>query len=127
MSYDPSQSQGAMAIQIDVNGSTVLSDDVTAHTATSITSRCKYFIETKYYAVLAASDRSLVVYYNFVGFQWAGGTIRCSSISGTNSMTDDVFVGSNTQGVALSMQSTSSGSGSITTGSSMDKILWRIL
>lgn len=127
MSYDPSQAAGAKAIQIDVNGTTVLSDDVTAHTATSITARCKYYIESKYYLVLGGSGSGLITYYNWTGFQWAGGTIRGNNVSGVNTITDDVFVGSNVQNTSLSMQSSSSGSGAVSASSSMDKFLWRIL
>ena len=36
MSYDPSQVLGTRAIQIDLDASSVLSDDITTHTATAI-------------------------------------------------------------------------------------------
>ena len=126
MSYDPSQAAGAKAIQIDVNGSTVLSDDVTAHTSSSITARCKYYIESKYFITITGTG-GRIQYQNWAGFVWAGGTIRCSSATSGSSMTDDIFVGSNTPGTSLSMQSSSVGAGNIVAGSSsMMTMLWRI-
>lgn len=128
MSYDPSQAAGARAIQIDIKGTSILSSDITAHTATSITARCKYYIESKYYVVVTSSVAGLILYYNWSNFQWAGATIRSNTITSSNTMTDDVFVGSNTPGTSLSMQTASVGTASVdATSSAINTFLWRIL
>lgn len=125
MSYDPSQAQGARAVQIDVDGATVLSDDVTAHSKTTFDSRNKYFIETMYYSALSASGTSLIFYKNWTGFAWAGGSIRGNLASSTTSVTDEAFIASNTPRTSLSMQSSSTGSGSISSEKFFTS-LWRI-
>lgn len=127
MSYDPSQAQGTRAVQIDINGASTLSSDISAHALGSFTSRCKYFVESKYFVTVNNSASGLVLYYNWVGFDWAGGTIRGNTTTTTNTITDDVFIGSNTPLTSISMQSTSSGSASIVSASSkMFTQMWRI-
>jgi hypothetical protein len=128
MSYDPSQAQGTRAIQIDINGATVLSDDVTSHTITSLTARNKYFIESKYYVPVNSTVSGLILYYTWTGFTWAGATIRCNAVSGTGTMTDDSFIGTNIPGVNIVMSATSTGSATITTATrKMITQLWRII
>ncbi len=123
MSYDPSQAQGARAVQIDVDGATVLSDDVTAHSKTTFNSRNKYFIDTMYYVTLISG--SIIYYKNWTGFAWAGGSIRGGITATTQSVTDEAFAGSNTPRTALSMQTSTAGTGNF----SSEKVftsLWRI-
>jgi hypothetical protein len=125
MSYDPSQAQGARAVQIDVDGATVLSDDITAHSKTTFNSRNKYFIDTMYYPTMVSSVSSLIFYKNWTGFSWAGGSIRGNIAATTTSVTDEAFIGSNTPRSSLAMQTTTSGGGSLAS----DKVftsLWRI-
>jgi hypothetical protein len=127
MSYDPSQAQGTKAIQIDVNGATILSDDVTAHTITSLTARNKYFLESKVYIPVNNSVSGLIVWYNWNGFAWGGGTVRCNFVSGTQTGTDDVWIGVNTPGSSISMTSTAVGTATIITGDrKMFTQMWRI-
>lgn len=127
MSYDPSQAQGTKAVQIDINGATTLSDDFTAHASTSFTSRCKYLVESKYFVTVNSSASGLVLYYNWTGFQWAGGTMRCNTATSMSSVTDDNFVGSNSPGVSLSQQSASLGTAVVVSASSkMFSQFWRI-
>lgn len=127
MSYDPSQAQGTKAVQIDINGATTLSDDFTVHALGSFTSRCKYLVESKYFVTINNAASGLILYYNWTGFQWAGGTIRCNTNTSTSSVTDDNFVGSNSPGVSLSQQSTSLGTATVVSASSkMFNQFWRI-
>lgn len=126
MSYDPSQAQGARAVQIDVNGAVTLSDDITVSTSTSFASRNKYFIESRLMATVSAGS-GLILYYNWNGFQWAGGTIRGNSVTGTSTMTDNLWVASNTPGTTLTTQSSTTGGGSFSSASSsFISAYWRI-
>lgn len=126
MSYDPSQAQGARAVQIDVNGAVTLSDDITVSTSTSFASRNKYFIESRLMATVTGGS-GLLLYYNWNGFQWAGATIRGNTVSGTSTMTDDLWVGTNTPGTTLTTQSSTTGSGSFSVASSQFiSAYWRI-
>lgn len=127
MSYDPSQAQGTRAVQIDINGATTLSDDFSAHALASFTSRCKYLVESKYFVTINNASSGLILYYNWTGFQWAGGTMRCNTNTSMSSVTDDNFVGSNSPGVSLSQQSASLGTASVISASSkMFNQFWRI-
>lgn len=126
MSYDPSQAQGTRAIQIDINGAETLSDDITVSTSTSFASRNKYFIESRLMATVTGGS-GLILYYNWNGFQWAGATIRGNTVSGTSTMTDDLWVGTNSPGTTLSMQSASQGTGNFSIASSQFiSAYWRI-
>lgn len=127
MSYDPSQAQGARAIQIDINGGETLSDDITVSTSTSFASRNKYFIESRLMATVDNAVSGLILYYNWFGFQWAGATIRGNAATGTYTMTDNLWVGSNTPGTTISGQSSGSGTaGFLTASSSFISAYWRI-
>lgn len=126
MSYDPSQAQGARAVQIDINGGVTLSDDITVSTSTSFASRNKYFIESRLMATVTGGS-GLILYYNWAGFQWAGATIRGNSVTGTLTMTDDLWVASNTPGTTISAQSSTTGSGFFSVASSsFISAYWRI-
>lgn len=126
MSYDPSQAQGARAVQIDINGGVTLSDDITVSTSTSFASRNKYFIESKLMATVSAGS-GLILFYNWAGFQWAGATVRGNAVTGTNTMTDDLWIGSNTPGSTISMQSSTTGSATFSVAnSSFITAYWRI-
>ena len=65
MSYDPSQAIGTRGIQIDINSSTTLSDDITQHTETSINAKNIYFIDVRHYFI---TSTSVISYRNFNGF-----------------------------------------------------------
>ena len=126
MSYDPSQAQGTRAIQIDINGAETLSDDITVSTSTSFASRNKYFIESRLMATVSSSA-GLLLYYNWTGFEWAGATIRGNTISGSSTMTDDLWIGTNSPRTTLSMQSASQGTATFFIASSQFiSAYWRI-
>lgn len=130
MSYDPSQAQGTRAVQVDINGTTVLSDDVISHSITSFNARSKYFIESQYYVPVNGSVSGLILWYNWgstATFQPFGGTVRANLVSGTTTGTDNNWICSNTPGTAISMVGSSTGSASIvTTSRKMFTYLWRI-
>lgn len=123
MSYDPSQAQGARSVQIDVDGATVLSDDITAHSKTTFNSRNKYFIDTMYYVTF--SSGSIIYYKNWTGFAWAGGSIRGGTNASSTTATDESFVGFNTPRTSLSMQTSTLGSG-VLASEKVFTSLWRI-
>ncbi len=126
MSYDPSQAQGARAVQIDINGGVTLSDDITVSTSTSFASRNKYFIESRLMATTSAGS-GLIIYYNWAGFQWAGATIRGNSLSSVNTMTDNLWIGANTPRTTISAQSSTTGSAALSVAnSSFITAYWRI-
>lgn len=127
MSYDPSQAQGTRAVQIDLNGTTTLSNDISAHTNSGFTSRNKYFVESKYFVTVNGSVAGLIRWYNWTGYSWAGGTLRCNAVSRTSTMTDDSWLGANVQGTPLAMQVTSAGTETVSSANSqMITQMWRI-
>lgn len=126
MSYDPSQAQGARAVQIDINGGVTLSDDITVSTSTSFASRNKYFIESRLMAYVSAGS-GLILYYNWTGFQWAGATIRGNSSTSMSTITDDLWIGANTPGTTISAQSSTTGANVLSVAnSSFITAYWRI-
>lgn len=111
MSHDPSQEFGTRAIQIDLNSATVLSDDITQHTETSITASSIYFIDVRHYFL---TTHSVISYRNFntplnypFGGQWKGldinsGSTACDeSYCGVNQPNTALTVLINTEGYAF--------------------------
>ena len=93
MSYDPSQVLGTRAIQIDLDASSVLSDDITTHTATAILATQIYFIDARQYYQVNSSSAGRLSYLSFNGFAFLGGTFRMNTITSVTTMTDESYCG----------------------------------
>lgn len=125
MSHDPSQAIGTRGIQIDLNSATVLSDDITQHTETSITARGIYFIDVRHYFL---TIQSVISYRNFntplnypFGGQWKG-----RQISSGSTACDESYCGVNQRNTALTVFVNTEGApGSISQNNSF-KSFWRI-
>ena len=122
MSYDPSQAQGTRAVQIDINASTVLSDDIVTHTDSSILARNKYFIECKAYYTGGGSG--YLAWENWAGFAFMGGLHRSNDQAGVGTAVDDYYAGANTPNIALSRTIQTLGVGVISRSSF--RPFWRI-
>jgi hypothetical protein len=123
MSYDPSQAIGTRGIQIDINSSTILSDDITQHTETSINAKNIYFIDVRHYFITSAS---VISYRNFNGFLPFGGQFKGRNNSSGSTACDESYCGVNSRNTALTVFVNTSGSpASITTNNSF-KSFWRI-
>ena len=125
MSYDPSQAMGTRAIQIDINASSVLSNDITQHTATSITSRNKYFIDCKLQLTTDAAPNGYVIWQKWSNHPFMGGLFRINTASGVNTALDESCVSSNTPNIALILTEVSSGTGGTVTRKSF-RAFWRV-
>lgn len=124
MSYDPSQALGSRAIQIDIDAGSILSDDITQHTATSITSRNKYFIDCKIALTTSSSLTGYLLWQRWSNHAFMGGVFRSNAVSGLSTALDESSVSSNTPNVALTVTEAASGSGTITRKSF--RAFWRI-
>lgn len=124
MSYDPSQAQGTRAVQIDINSSTVLSDDIVTHTDSSILARNKYFIECKVYYTSVDGSSGYLAWENWANFAFMGGLHRSNSQAGAGTAVDDYYAGANVPNTTLSRTIQAAG-GSITSRSSF-RPFWRI-
>lgn len=126
MSYNPSQAIGSKSVQIDINGASSVTSDITSHSITSFTARNKFFVESKYYIPVNSSVSGLLNWYNWIGFEPFGGLVKGNLVSGTITSLDDAFIGSNTQNTALSMQATSQGGAVVQAGRKMFTYMWRV-
>lgn len=125
MSYDPSQAIGTRAIQIDLNSATVLSDDITQHTETSIRASSIYFIDVRHYFV---TYQSMISYRNFntplcypFGGQWKG-----RQISSGSTACDESYCGVNQRNTALTVFIYTEGYDGYITENNSFKSFWRI-
>lgn len=125
MSHDPSQAIGTRGIQIDLNSATVLSDDITQHTETSITAGSIYFIDVRHYLV---TTQSLISYRNFntplcypFGGQWKGREISAGSTA-----CDESYCGVNQRNTELSVFIYTEGYPSRISQNNSFKSFWRI-
>ena len=125
MSYDPSQVLGTRAIQIDLDASSILSDDITTHTATAILATQVYFIDARQYYQVTGTTSGRLSYLNFNGFAFLGGTFRMNTITSVTTMTDESYCGANTRGVSLGVTSVGTGTNPITLNKSW-RAFWRI-
>ena len=126
MSYDPSQNQGSRAIQIDIDGASVVSSDIVTHTRTSFRStRMVYFIDHKYFLTTDTNLSGRILYSAFEGFLSMGSVYRSNLVTGLNTITDNCCHGVNARNVTLLNSESSSGSGNLTY--TTFKAYWRIL
>lgn len=125
MSYDPSQVLSTRAIQIDLDASSVLSDDITTHTGTAILATQIYFIDTRQYFQVSSAGAGLITYSNFNGFTFLGGTFRGNTISSVTTMTDESYCGANARSVSLGVTTSGVGTNPITLNKSW-RAFWRI-
>jgi hypothetical protein len=124
MSYDPSQANGIKAIQVDIDASSVLSDDITTHSEVTIRSRNKYFIDSKILLTTDSSSTGYLLWEKWSNFSFMGGVYRSNAVSGTGTGLDDSNASSNTPNTNLTLTSQSSGSGGVTRKSF--RAFWRI-
>lgn len=124
MSYDPSQVGGVKAVQIDIDASTVLSDDITTHTETVILSRNTYFIDSKIKLLTSSSGTGYLLWESWARFSFMGGIYRANAVSSINTGVDDSNATSNLPNTSLSLSQTSAGGGTITRKSF--RAFWRI-
>lgn len=125
MSHDPSTNIGVKAIQIDINGASVVSDDISIHSKTSFSARSIYFIDHRYFLNTNSSVAGMILFTRLTGFSFMGGMTRANTVTGVNTITDNVFCGVNQRNITLSNIETSLGSGTIT-GTTF-RSYWRIL
>lgn len=125
MSHDPSKNLGLRAIQIDINGASVVSDDIAVHTKTTFNAKNIYLIEHRYLLTSSSSIAGFLLYSRFTGFSFMGGLTRANTVSGVNTALDNLFCGVNSRNTDLTISETSTGSGTIT-GTTF-KSYWRIL
>ena len=125
MTHDPSANQTIRAIQIDIDGASVVSDDITVHTKTDFQSKNVYFIDQRYFVTSSSSTIGKIIYARMTGFSFMGGVTRCNTISGLATVTDNRFCGVNSRGITLTNIETASGSAVITMQSI--KSFWRVL
>lgn len=124
MSYDPSQVGGVKAIQIDLNASSVLSDDITTHTEAVILSRNTYFIDSKIKLLTSSSGTGYLLWESWGRFSFMGGIYRANAVSSINTGVDDSSATSNLPNTSLSLSQASAGGGTITRRSF--RAFWRI-
>ncbi len=67
MSHDPSANRGVRAIQVDINGLSPVSDDITTHTKTTFSASSVYFIDHRYFITTSSSGSGRIVNTNFSG------------------------------------------------------------
>lgn len=125
MTHDPSANQTIKAIQIDIDGASAVSDDITVHTKTDFQSKNIYFIDQRYFVTSSSSTSGMILYARMTGFSFMGGVTRCNAITGLATITDNRFCGVNSRGVTLTNIETASGADPITTQSI--KSFWRVL
>lgn len=114
MSHDPSTNVGVRAIQIDIDGASVVSDDISIHSKTDFRATGIYFIDHRYFITTSTSTGGMVIYTRLSGFSFMGGITRSNAVSGVNTITDNIFCGVNERNVTLSNVETTSGADPIT-------------
>lgn len=124
MSHDPSTNVGVSAIQIDINGQSVVSDDISIHSKTDFRATGIYFIDHRYFITTPTSTGGMIIYTRLTGFSFMGGITRSNAVSGVNTITDNLFCGVNQRDVTLSNIETASGADAIT--SLTLRSYWRI-
>lgn len=125
MSHDPSTNISVRAIQIDINGTSTVSNDITIHSKTSFNASSIYFIDHRYFLNTSSSSSGMIVYTRLTGFSFMGGITRSNTVTGVNTITDNIFCGVNQRNITLSNIEVTLGSGTIT-GTTF-RSYWRIL
>jgi hypothetical protein len=124
MSHDPSANRGVRAIQVDINGLSVVSDDIATHTKTTFRASSIYFIDHRYFITTSSSGSGRIINTNFAGFDFMGGVTRANAVTGLNTITDNLFCGVNARNQNLENVETTQGSGTLT--STTFRSYWRI-
>ena len=125
MSHDPSQASGTRAIQIDLDNASVLSDDITTHSATTILSRKSYYIESMRRYIMVNNTGGYLASESFNGYTFAASSIRANAISSFTTVSDDCSIGCALSNVSQSISTSISGT---TTISQLNyfRSFWRI-
>ena len=76
MSYNPNETISTRAIQIDVNGSSELSADITLHTNATIIAKSIYFIDVREYIAMGSATAGAIYYISFIDFSAFGGQFK---------------------------------------------------
>lgn len=125
MSYDASKENGCKAIQLDISAAAKLSQDFTQKTIESFTTSGQYLVESRKYVVTDVSTSGLILYRNWGGFTWAGGTIRCNTASSGSTTTDESYIGVNAPNTILTTASNSIGIANIASQTHINAF-WRL-
>jgi len=125
MSHDPSANAGIRSIQVDIDGASIVSDDIATHTKTTFNASSVYFIDHRYFYTTSSSSAGKIVYTSLSGFGFMGGITRSNAVTGLSTITDSLFCGVNTRNQNLTNVETSQGSGTLT--STTFRSYWRIL
>ena len=125
MSHDPSTNIGVKAIQIDIDGASTVSNDISIHSKTNFSSSSIYFIDHRYFLNTSSSVSGMIVYTRLTGFSFMGGITRSNTVTGVNTITDNIFCGVNQRNITLDNIEVALGSGAIT--STTFRSYWRIL
>lgn len=124
MSHIPSENQPVKAVQIDIDGASAVSADISIHSKTDFRATSIYFIDHRYFITTPTSTGGMIIYTRLTGFSFMGGITRSNAVSGVNTITDNVFCGVNQRDVTLSNVETASGADAIT--STTLRSYWRI-
>jgi hypothetical protein len=126
MSHFPSENIGVKSMQIDVDGVSPVSDDITTHTQTTFRASAIYFIDHRNFVTLNSTTFGKLLYSEMSGFSFMGGLTRGNAISGVHTANDNLFCGVNARNVNLTVSETLQGAATITTRDTF-RSYWRIL
>lgn len=110
MSHDPSQASGTKAIQIDLDNLSVLSDDITTHSATAILSRKSYYIESMRRYIMVNNTGGYLASESFNGYTFAASSIRANAVASFSTVSDDCSIGCALSNASQSITTSTSGS-----------------
>ncbi len=126
MSYNPSEAISTRAIQIDVNGSSALSADITLHTNANIIAKSIYFIDVREYITIGSAYAGAIYYINFIGFATFGGQFKANRISSGSTACDESYCGVTSRDIALTAYVQELGSTGIAPRTTF-RSFWRVL
>jgi hypothetical protein len=126
MSHFPSENIGVKSMQIDVDGASPVSDDITIHTQTTFKASAIYFIDHRNFVALNSTTFGKLLYSQMSGFSFMGGLTRGSTVSGVNTANDNLFCGVNARDVNLTVSETLEGAATINVRDTF-RSYWRIL
>jgi len=101
MSYNPTETISTRAIQIDVNGTSALSADITLHTNANIIAKSIYFIDVREYITMGSASAGAIYYINFTDFATFGGQFKGNRISSGSTACDESYCGVTSRDIAL--------------------------
>jgi hypothetical protein len=125
MSHDPSQANGVKAIQIDLNFTSVLSDDIITHSLSTILTRNSFFIESMRSYTVDQSVAGLLVSESFSTALFGASSIRCNAVSSFTAVSDDCAIATSISNQSVSASLASSGTASPTSVNAF-RSYWRI-